>query len=165
MGLIICCQVTAWSGPHDHRTDLGHTPPTNNRPSYVCRDPRRAIMPYMAQLWLNGYTPLPTGGQQCQLEATFGPSPFAMWDLLRIFMLDLNENSSSVCGWHRRAYAVCFQRIFSKMALRWRRGDKLLNKVVIFVFFAYKKYSRSFVKLRLNTLCHMDYLPISLLRF
>ncbi len=32
-----------------------------------------------------------------------------------------------------------------------------MNKVVIFVFFAYKKYSRSFVKLRLNTLCHMDY--------
>ncbi len=29
-------------------------------------------------------------------------------------------------------------------------GDKLLNKVVILVFFAHKKYSCSFVKLRLN---------------
>ncbi len=34
---------------------------------------------------------------------------------------------------------------------------KLLNKVVIFVFFADKKYSRSFIKLRLNHWCHMDY--------
>ncbi len=44
-----------------------------------------------------------------------------------------------------------------KMVLGWRGGDELLNKVVIFVFFAYKKYSRSFVKLRLNPWCHMDY--------
>ncbi len=36
--------------------------------------------------------------------------------------------------------------------LTWRRrgGDELLNKVVIFVFFAYKKYSCSFIMLRLN---------------
>ncbi len=33
---------------------------------------------------------------------------------------------------------------------------KLLNKVIIFVFFAHKKYSRSFIKLRLNHRCH-DY--------
>ncbi len=52
--------------------------------------------------------------------------------------------------------AVSVQRIFSKMALHWRRGDKLLNKVIIFVFFAYEKYSRCFVKLRLNPWCHMD---------
>ncbi len=31
------------------------------------------------------------------------------------------------------------------------------NKVIIFVFFAYKKYSRSFIKLWLNHWCHMDY--------
>ncbi len=47
--------------------------------------------------------------------------------------------------------------ILSKMALGWHWGDELLNKVVIFVFFAHKKYSRSFVKLRLNHWCHMDY--------
>ncbi len=34
---------------------------------------------------------------------------------------------------------------------------KLLNKVVVLVFFAHKKYSRSFIKLRLNHWCHMDY--------
>ncbi len=32
-----------------------------------------------------------------------------------------------------------------------------VNKVIIFVFFANKKYSRSFVKLRLNHRWHMDY--------
>ncbi len=47
--------------------------------------------------------------------------------------------------------------ILSKMAPGWRGGDELLNKVVIFVFFAQKKYYHSFVKLRLNHWCHMDY--------
>ncbi len=71
---------------------------------------------------------------------------------------DLNKNSVSVwCGWHRTAYAVCVQRIISKMALRWCRWDKLLNKVVIFIFFAYKKYSRRFIKFRLNHWWQMDY--------
>ncbi len=70
---------------------------------------------------------------------------------------DLNENSISVWrGWHRTAYGVCVQRIFSKMALRWRSRDELLNKVVIFVFFAYKKYSRSFITLQLNHWWQMD---------
>ncbi len=49
------------------------------------------------------------------------------------------------------------QWILSKMAQGWRGEDKLFNKVNIFVFFVYKKYSRSFVKLRLNPGCHMDY--------
>ncbi len=35
--------------------------------------------------------------------------------------------------------------------------NKLLNKVVIFVLFVQKKYSRSFIKLQLNPWCHMDY--------
>ncbi len=35
--------------------------------------------------------------------------------------------------------------------------EKNFNKVVIFVFFLYKKYSRSFVKLQLNHWWHMDY--------
>ncbi len=34
---------------------------------------------------------------------------------------------------------------------------KLLNKVVIFVFFAHKNYSRSFIKLQLNHWCQLDY--------
>ncbi len=33
---------------------------------------------------------------------------------------------------------------------------KSLNKVIL-VFFAHKKYSWSFIKLRLNHCCHMDY--------
>ncbi len=36
-------------------------------------------------------------------------------------------------------------------------GDELLNKVVIFVFSAHKRYSRSFVKLHLNHWCYVDY--------
>ncbi len=35
--------------------------------------------------------------------------------------------------------------------------SELLKKVVIFVFFAHKNYSHSFIKLRLNHWCHMDY--------
>ncbi len=53
-------------------------------------------------------------------------------------------------SWHRTAYSVCVQWILSKMALRWCGGDALLNKIIIVVFFAYKKYSRSLVILRLN---------------
>ncbi len=34
---------------------------------------------------------------------------------------------------------------------------KLLNKVIILVFFAHKNYSHSFIKLRLNHWCHEDY--------
>ncbi len=38
----------------------------------------------------------------------------------------------------------------------WFAGEELLNKVIIFVFFTQKKYSCSFVKLRLNHWCHID---------
>ncbi len=55
--------------------------------------------------------------------------------------------------WHRTAYTACVQRIFSKMALRWSRGDGLLNKVIVFVFFVHKKCSRCFIKFRWR----MDY--------
>ncbi len=40
-----------------------------------------------------------------------------------------------------------------------------LNKVVIFVFLAHKKYSRSFIKLRLNTDITWTILMMSLLPF
>ncbi len=42
---------------------------------------------------------------------------------------------------------------------------KLLNKVIIFVFFAHKKYSCSFIKLRLNHWCHMNYFNDDLTNF
>ncbi len=67
------------------------------------------------------------------------------------------ENVSAWRSWHRTAYAFYVQWILSKMVLGWRGGDKLLNKVFFFFSFAHKKYSRSFVKLRLNPWCHMDY--------
>ncbi len=67
------------------------------------------------------------------------------------------EDVSVRCGWHWRSYAVCVQQIFSKILLCWHRGDELLNKVIIFVLFAYKKYPCSFIQLRLNPWCHMDY--------
>ncbi len=34
---------------------------------------------------------------------------------------------------------------------------KLLNEVIIFVFFSHKKLSRSFINVWLNHWCHMDY--------
>ncbi len=43
------------------------------------------------------------------------------------------------CSWHRTT-AVYVQWIFSKMALCWRRGDKLLNKDYFF-FFIQKVFS------------------------
>ncbi len=42
---------------------------------------------------------------------------------------------------------------------------KLLNKVIILVFFVHKKYSRSFVKLWFNHRCHMDYFNDALTSF
>ncbi len=79
---------------------------------------------------------------------------------LRCFRSDQSVNDvnsiSTWCSWHRTAYTIYVQWIFSKMALGWHGGDKLLNKVFCFSF-AHKKYSRSFVKLQLNPWCHMDY--------
>ncbi len=40
---------------------------------------------------------------------------------------------------------------------RMRRRDELLNKVDIFIFFAQKKFSRCFIKFRLNHCWQMDY--------
>ncbi len=38
------------------------------------------------------------------------------------------------------------------------KEERLLNKIIIFVFFVHKNYSRTFIKLQLNPWCHMDYL-------
>ncbi len=53
--------------------------------------------------------------------------------------------------------AACIQRILSKMALRWRRGDELLNKIVVLFSLRRKKCSRRFIKFRLNHWWQMDY--------
>ncbi len=42
---------------------------------------------------------------------------------------------------------------------------KLLNEIIIFIFFAHKKYSRSIIKLWLNPWCHMDYFNVVLTTF
>ncbi len=66
---------------------------------------------------------------------------------------DLNESSTSLCcGWHRRAYAVCVH----KMALWWQIGEELWKKLVIFIF-CVQKYSRYFVKFRLNHWWQTEY--------
>ncbi len=54
--------------------------------------------------------------------------------------------------------APCLHALwYSREWLRRLTRMKLLNKAIIFVFFAYKKYSCSFIKLRFNHWCHMDY--------
>ncbi len=77
---------------------------------------------------------------------------------LLLFMLDLKENSVSVwCGWRRTAYVVCVQQIFSKMALRWQEKICWIKSFIIFIFFVYKRYSRRFIKVKLNHWWQMDY--------
>ncbi len=71
------------------------------------------------------------------------------WDLC--FVCKENKNSAILENIQTQKSVRSFRpAIFSKMALHWHRGDELLNKVIIFVFFAHKKYSPSFVKLQLN---------------
>ncbi len=53
--------------------------------------------------------------------------------------------------------------LLTQNSMRCLRSDQ--SSVIIFVFFAHKKYFRSFEKLRLNPWCHMDYFNISLLCF
>ncbi len=53
--------------------------------------------------------------------------------------------------------------ILPKMAPWWSEGDELLNKVIIFVFFAHKKYSLSFVKIHWSTGVTWIILTMSLL--
>ncbi len=59
--------------------------------------------------------------------------------------------------WYRtRIHCALFASRGMHMSKSDTEEKKLLNKV-IFVFFAFKKYSRSFIELRLNHWCHMDY--------
>ncbi len=68
---------------------------------------------------------------------------------IRCLRFDLNVNNVS-------AYIRCLRMYYFQMEQGWRGGRKVLNKV-IFVLSAHKKFSRSFVKLRLNHWCHMHY--------
>ncbi len=69
------------------------------------------------------------------------------------------------CCRHRKAYVVYVCDTLRNGATGLREGDELLNKVVIFVVFAHKKYFRSSVKLQLNHWCHMDYFTDLLAKF
>ncbi len=59
-----------------------------------------------------------------------------------------------LCAEERNAHTSLYSPQWQRMG---RGAEELLNKVIIFVFFAHKKYSRSFVKLQLNHWCHMHY--------
>ncbi len=75
-----------------------------------------------------------------------------------LFRVNLSHHSHacSTSDLHQQhhTHASCYYH-------EWQQTDpeekKSLNKVVIFVFFAHKKYSHSFIKLWLNHWCHMDY--------
>ncbi len=79
------------------------------------------------------------------------------WTYVVVILIWTKTTYPAWRSWHRTVYIVYVQRILSKMALGWREGDGLLNKVVIFFYFAHKRCSCRFVKLRLNPWCHMDY--------
>ncbi len=64
----------------------------------------------------------------------------------------LRQNTGSCVRSFTRIW-YCHER----MSKTDKEENKLLIKVVIFVFIGHKKYSRSFIKLRLNHCYHMDY--------
>ncbi len=66
-----------------------------------------------------------------------------------LYLMGKSAPDPAWCRWHTAAYIVYIQRILFKMALGWCGGDEMLNKVY--------ETSRSFVKLRSNPWCHMDY--------
>ncbi len=68
--------------------------------------------------------------------------------------LDLNVNNEF-------EYIRCIRCFCMWYSPKWRYGVTrwrwILNKVILFGFFAFEKYSRNFVKLRLNPWWHMNY--------
>ncbi len=68
--------------------------------------------------------------------------------------MDVLSERQVLCQQHHTHASWCSCERASKIDVE---KKKLLKEVVIFVFFAYKKYSSSFIKLWLNQWCHMDY--------
>ncbi len=64
--------------------------------------------------------------------------------LPHLFELEYTDELREMDALHQNA-GCCVSNIETD-----KQEKKLLNKVAIFVFFAHKKYSRSFIKLRLN---------------
>ncbi len=65
--------------------------------------------------------------------------------IYKMFKLQVSQNALNSCLYHLPEVKVSMSDTEKK---------KLLNKVIIFVFFAHKKYSRSFIKLTSNHWCH-----------
>ncbi len=64
--------------------------------------------------------------------------------------------------WSERKQRICVTQLYVQWySPKWREGDvegtNCWIKSLFLFSFAHKKYSRSFVKLRLNPWCHMDY--------
>ncbi len=68
----------------------------------------------------------------------------------------LNVNNTDYVDYVLRKAHACVM-VLSKMAEDGNSGRRIVEKNVLFVFFAHKKYSRSFAKLKLSHWCHMDY--------
>ncbi len=68
-----------------------------------------------------------------------------------------------------KSSSVNFQTCLLHLLLVNKANDmedkKLLNKVIILVFFVHKKYSRSIIQLQLNLWCHSDYFYVYLTTF
>ncbi len=86
--------------------------------------------------------------------------------LKRFIQKQINSGTKH-CSFAQRCTNVliwlCLELFSCIVVLSWMAAEtdpeekKSLNKVLIFVFFAHKKYSHSFITLWLNHWCHMDY--------
>jgi len=72
--------------------------------------------------------------------------------LVPYLKVSLPKNENSVIIYMLASWYFC------EHALTDTEEKKLLNNVIVFVFFVHKKYSCSFINVRLNRLCHIDYL-------
>ncbi len=84
--------------------------------------------------------------------------------LQRLFYVQRESSSACKQGLYVRTAAPASEASHICIVVLWpermsktdTEEKKLMNKVIL-VFFAHKKYSCSFIKLRLNHWCHMDY--------
>ncbi len=80
----------------------------------------------------------------------YSPSLFIFETQIEIFLMKSASFLTAFCVSSTMLIHWLMLFTVSGYSPKWRQGDKWLNKVIIFVFFAHKKYSRSFWKLWLN---------------
>ncbi len=68
------------------------------------------------------------------------------------------ENTKNVIYAYTDLYIFFDEHIFIFKQLNGKKKEKLLNKVIFFILFVHKKYSRCYIILRLNHWSHTDYL-------